>query len=163
MLAWRVICPSKLAYYVVDCQILYQTSELCDDFESYRLLLGLLTTLSAMQRFLLIHECAIHMKNSCFGIQLKNMYLQGPHYSRLCILKPCCTSFSDLKFWDKFIGHMQSLQILTPKLKYIHQNMCDKKRKNIANNDFRKVILRHRIFCFWDLLTFSEVILRHNV
>ena len=43
----------------------HQTSGLYDDFESYRLLLGLLTTLSAMQRFLLIHECAMHMKNSC--------------------------------------------------------------------------------------------------
>ena len=37
----------------------YQTSGLCDDFESYWLLLALLTTLSAMQRFLLIHECAM--------------------------------------------------------------------------------------------------------
>ena len=44
---------------------LNQTLGFCDDFESYQLLLALLTTLSAMQRFLLIHECAMHMKNSC--------------------------------------------------------------------------------------------------
>ena len=41
----------------------HQTSGLCDYFASYRLLLALLMTLSAMQRFLLIHECAMHMKN----------------------------------------------------------------------------------------------------
>ena len=26
----------------------------------------------------------------CFGIQLKTVYLQGPHSSRPCILRPCC-------------------------------------------------------------------------
>ena len=27
----------------------------------------------------------------CFGIQLKTVYLQGPHSSRQCISSPCCT------------------------------------------------------------------------
>ena len=47
---------------MTDILNLNQTSGFCDDFESYRLVLAVLTMLSAMQRFLLIHECAMHMK-----------------------------------------------------------------------------------------------------
>ena len=36
----------------------------------------------------------------CFGIQLKNMYLQGPRSLRPCIWRPCCTC---LKFWIFFL------------------------------------------------------------
>jgi hypothetical protein len=28
----------------------------------------------------------------CFGIQLKTVYLRGPHFSRPCISRPCCRS-----------------------------------------------------------------------
>ena len=28
----------------------------------------------------------------CFGNQLKTVYLQGPHSSRPCISRPCCTT-----------------------------------------------------------------------
>ena len=50
---------------MTDISNLNQTSGFCDDFESYWLVLAVLAMLSAMQRFLLIHECAMHMKNSC--------------------------------------------------------------------------------------------------
>ena len=46
-----------------------------------------------------------------------------------------------LKFGNKIID--QSLQILMPKLEYIHYKMCNVKRKKVANIDSTEVILRH--------------------
>ena len=41
----------------------------------------------------------------CFGIQLKTVYLQGPHSLRPCISRPCCIIMKLFHFSDFFLGN----------------------------------------------------------
>ena len=52
---------------------------------------------------------SVHLK--CFGNQLKIVYLQGPHSSRPCISRPCCTAklpktSTNLNLCSIKIGHL---------------------------------------------------------